>query len=220
MAETITFRTELQEQEARMVAGMATLGQRTQFELYSYCADYFWRNYKGVFFADEHTAADILQNTFITFWENIERRKIYVSDCRIFGIDDKPLKGSILTYFMGIARIKHLEWVRQNMRADNREGSIVMSIDGELCNINECIDLLYDKSQNVMLDIIADLISQMPPRCSEILTKFYYEEKSLETILAEIPSIESKDALKTRKHKCIKELRNSANEIYNRYLNS
>ena len=220
MAETITFRTELQEQEARMVAGMATLGQRTQFELYSYCADYFWRNYKGVFFADEHTAADILQNTFITFWENIERRKIYVSDCRIFGSDDKPLKGSILTYFMGIARIKHHEWVRQNMRADNREGSIVMSIDGELCNINECIDLLYDKSQNVMLDIIADLISQMSPRCSEILTKFYYEEKSLETILAEIPSIESKDALKTRKHKCIKELRNSANEIYNRYLNS
>ena len=54
---------------------MADKRRRTQYELYTYCSDYFWDNYRGVFFAEENAAAEILQNTFIAFWENIERKK-------------------------------------------------------------------------------------------------------------------------------------------------
>ena len=88
--------------EARLVAGMADKRRRTQYELYAYCSDYFWDNYRGVFFAEENAAAEILQNTFIAFWENIERKKIYVEDGIVMGKDNKPLNGSILTYFMSI----------------------------------------------------------------------------------------------------------------------
>ena len=81
-------------------------------------------------------------------------------------------------------------------------------------------DMLYDSEENTMLDIIADIISQMSERCREILSKFYYEEKDLDTILSEVSTIDSKDALKTKKHKCMESLSKLAKDIYNRYLNS
>lgn len=41
MAKTIQFRALIQENEARLVAGMADKRRRTQYELYAYCSDYF-----------------------------------------------------------------------------------------------------------------------------------------------------------------------------------
>ncbi|MGN0316568.1 MAG: RNA polymerase sigma factor [Lachnospira sp.] len=191
-----------------------------QFELYTYCADYFWDNYRGVFFVDKTAAEDILQETFVAFWQNIERRKIYAKDGIVMGRDNKPLSGSVLTYFMGIARIKYLEWVRQHPFYTDPESEMKRIIKETGFDTQEYIDILYDSSENKMLEIIADVISHMSPRCSQILTKFYYEEKKLDTILLEIPTIESKDALKTKKHKCMETLRTSARSIYKRYLNS
>ena len=114
MAKIIQFRSSIQQKEASLVQGMADGDRQKQYELYTYCADYFWDNYRGVFFADDNTAAEILQNAFITFWENIERKKIYVADGIVMGKDNLPLSGSILTYFMRIARNKYLEWGREH----------------------------------------------------------------------------------------------------------
>lgn len=219
MAKIVQFSTPTQQKEARLVEGMADKRGRTQYELYAYCADYFWQNYRGVFFAAADTAAEILQNTFIAFWENIERRKIYVVDGVVMGKGNEPLNGSILTYFMGIARYKYLEWGREHPVYADPETEMGRKIKKEGVDLKEYMDLLYDSGENMMIDIIADVISHMSPRCSEILTKFYYEEKKLEVILNEIPTIESKDALKTKKHKCMEALRKSAREIHKRMLN-
>lgn len=219
MAKIVQFSTPTQQKEARLVEGMADKRRRTQYELYAYCADYFWKNYRGVFFAADDTAAEILQNTFIAFWENIERRKIYVVDGVVMGKGNEPLNGSILTYFMGIARYKYLEWGREHPVYADPETEMGRKIKKEGFDLKEYMDLLYDSGENMMIDIIADVISHMSPRCSEILTKFYYEEKKLEVILNEIPTIESKDALKTKKHKCMETLRKSAREIHKRMLN-
>ena len=220
MVKKILFRTPIQENEARLVAGMADKRRRTQYELYAYCSDYFWDNYRGVFFADEKAAAEILQNAFIAFWENIERRKIYVEDGIVMGKDNKPLNGSILTYFMSIARNKYLEYGREHPVYADPETELGRLLRDEGFDPNEYIDMLYDSGENMMLDIIADVISHMSPRCGQILTKFYYEEKKLETILMEMPTIESYDALKTKKNKCMNSLRKSAREIYKRKINS
>ena len=220
MAKTIQFRAPIQENEARLVVGMADKRRRTQYELYAYCSDYFWDNYRGVFFADEKAAAEILQNAFIAFWENIERRKIYVEDGIVMGKDNKPLNGSILTYFMSIARNKYLEYGREHPVYADPETELGRLLRDEGFDPNEYIDMLYDSGENMMLDIIADVISHMSPRCGQILTKFYYEEKKLETILMEMPTIESYDALKTKKNKCMNTLRKSARDIYKRKLNS
>ena len=220
MAKIIQFRAPIQENEARLVAGMADKRRRTQYELYAYCSDYFWDNYRGVFFAEENAAAEILQNTFIAFWENIERKKIYEADGIVMGKDNKPLNGSILTYFMSIARNKYLEYGREHPVYADPETELGRLLRDERFDPNEYIDMLYDSGENMMLEIIADVISHMSPRCGQILTKFYYEEKKLETILMEMPTIESYDALKTKKNKCMNTLRKSARDIYKRKLNS
>ena len=220
MSKNIQFRTPKQENEARLVSGMADKDLSMQYELYAYCSDYFWDNYRGVFFADEKSAAEILQDTFIAFWENIERKKIYVNDGIVMGKDAKPLNGSILTYFMSIARNKYLEYVREHPVYADPETELGRLLRKEGFNPNEYTDMLYDSGENMMLEIIADIISHMSPRCSQILTKFYYEEKKLEIILKEMPTIESYAALKTKKNKCMNMLRKSAREIYYRKLKS
>ena len=220
MAKTIQFRPPIQENEARLVAGMADKDRRIQYDLYAYCSDYFWDNYRGVFFADENVAAEILQNTFVALWENIERRKIYVEDEIVMGKDKKPLSGSILTYFMSIARNKYLEYGREHPVYADPETELGRLLREEGFDHNEYIDMFYDSGENMMLEIIADVISHMSPRCSQILKKFYYEEKKLEAILKEMSTIESYDALKTKKNKCMNALRKSAREIYCRKLNS
>lgn len=220
MSKNIQFRTPKQENEARLVSGMADKDLSMQYELYAYCSDYFWDNYRGVFFADENAAAEILQDTFIAFWENIERKKIYVDDGIVMGKDAKPLNGSILTYFMSIARNKYLEYVREHPVYADPETELGRLLRKEGFNPNEYTDMLYDSGEDMMLEIIADIISHMSPRCSQILTKFYYEEKKLEIILKEMPTIESYAALKTKKNKCMNMLRKSAREIYYRKLKS
>ena len=220
MAKTIQFRTSIQEKEAHLVAGVADEKRRAQYELYAYCSDYFWDNYRGVFFAGEEAAKEILQNTHIAFWENIERRKIYVEDGIVMGKDKNPLNGSILTYFMSIARNKYMEYGREHPAYADPETELGRLLRTEGFDPNEYIDMLYDSAENLMIGIIADVISHMSPRCSQILTKFYYEEKKLETILMEMPTIESYDALKTKKNKCMNTLRKSAREIYKRKINS
>lgn len=211
---------QVQEKEACLVEGMADQRRRTQYELYAYCSDYFWSNYRGVFFADKETAKEILQNTHIAFWENIERRKIYVENGTVMGKDDKPLSGSILTYFMSIARNKYLEYGREHPVCVETEGELGRLMREQGFDVHEYKDMLYNTGDNKMVDIIADIISHMSLRCYEILTKFYYEEKKLEVILDEMPTIESYDALKTKKNKCMNTLRESAREIYKTQLNS
>ena len=113
MAKVIRLETQ-QQKEARLIAGMHDGNQLAQYELYEYCADYYYEKYRGVFYASEETVEEILQESFIKLWENIECGKIYVEDYIIKGKDGKPLSCSIRTYFMGIAKLKYLEWLREH----------------------------------------------------------------------------------------------------------
>lgn len=57
--------------EARLVADVRAGVRLAENELYAYCADYFWRKYRGVFFVGEEEAAEIFQDAFIALWEHI-----------------------------------------------------------------------------------------------------------------------------------------------------
>ena len=118
---------------------------------------------------------------------------------------------------MAIARLKYLEWVREHRKILNTEDEdkVCKTIDLESYK-----DILYDESDNRMLEIIADCISHMSERCNQILTLFYYKEKTLDDIMMELPTFDSKNALKTAKYKCMETLRMSAKSIYQKYLNS
>lgn len=201
--------------EAEYVDGVYHKISTYEQKLYNYCRQYFDEKAGGLFFAHEDARAEIFQNSFVKLWEIIEERKIYVEEGVLKGKDGQPLSCTLTTYFMRIAKIKYLEFVRSH--------PLHISLDDNVSDTDvdrdEYIDLLYGREEDIQLQIIADCISHMSARCNEILVKFYYEEKDLDTILVEIPSIESKNALKTKKFKCMEALREAVNTIYNNYLN-
>ena len=55
--------------------------------------------------------------------------------------------------------------------------------------------------------IVADAVLAMSDRCRQILTLFYYEQRTLDEILALRPENTSKVGLKTSKYKCMQRLR-------------
>lgn len=209
------------ENEAVLVSGMYEKNKKAEYELYAYCADYYYENYRAIFNVPDYVTDEIFQNSLIKFWENIEARKIYVKNNMVIGTDDMPLKGSIRTYFMGIARIKYLEWRADNPYFVNPDTDLEDKFRKKGFDMKEYVESLYADSDvgNVQYEIIADNLPKMSRRCYEILTKYYYEGKDLDRILQEIPSIESKNALKTKKNKCLNGLRDVSNVMFNKYLN-
>ena len=202
--------------DAAYVEGVSRHDREMERALYECCKRYFDDNYRGVFFiSDEMQKMEVFQNAFITLWENIERKRIRVEDGVLKGKDGNLFTSSLTTYFMGIAKLKYLEWVREHARIDCEEEGQLRGMD-----LNAYRDLLYDDGKEAMLTIIADCISRMSERCNQIISMFYYEEKNLDDILEALPSFKSKDALKTAKHKCMENLRKTAQEIYHRYLNA
>ena len=87
---------------------------------------------------------------------------------------------------MGIAKNKYKEWTRSRPTLYNPETEQQMT-DEEWGRL-DAVDVLYDPSENAMMDIVSDVISRMSKRCNEVLSKYYYEEKSLDAILQELPN--------------------------------
>ena len=199
--------------DAVYVDGVFKRNPKMEHALYKHCKRYFDDNYRGVFFIGNEYKDEIFQNAFIKLWENIINKKIYVKDGEVRGKSGEPLSGKLTTYFMGIAKLKYLEWSREYLH-DERPKQMLNP------EIEYFKDFLYDDESQIMIDIISDCISHMSKRCNQILTLFYYEEKSLEDIIIELPSFQSKNALKTAKYKCMETLRKSANDIYGKYLNT
>lgn len=219
MAKTIKF-TAKTYSDAAYVQGVADRSDIITRHLEHHCRNYFNDHYKGVFFCGEDMRMEIFQDAFIKLWENIENGKLHVKEGILLGANEKPFTSSLTTYFMSIARIKYLEYVRSNKSCDDvdeeeKKGHLRRNDFGEAD-----MDLLYDETTTSMEDIIADCIAVMSERCNQILTKFYYEDKNLDVIMMEIPSFTNKNALKTMKYKCMETLRSNAQAMYKRYLNS
>lgn len=185
-------------------------------DLYNYCKQYFDDKYRGVFFVGDEYKDEIFNETFLTLWEIIIKKKIYVEDGVLKGKGGKSFSGKLTTFFMSIARLKYLEWVRHNIRGPITSNEEKRRREQEM---NLFKDILYEEENEIMLEIIAECISHMSERCNQILTMFYYEEKTLDDIMIELPTFESKNALKTAKYKCLETLRKSAKSNYQRYLN-
>lgn len=208
--------------DAAYVEGVANHDQTMAFNLERHCHMYFNENYGSVFFCDKEKRTEIFQDSFIKLWENIETGVLYVKDGVVFGANNEPFKSNLTTYFMGIARNKYREYVRTIKHTgefddEEKKGHVHKDYGDDSYGM---MNLLYDKSDRMMEDIIADCIAVMSERCNQILTKFYYEEKNLDIIMLEIPSFTNKNALKTMKYKCMETLRANAQAMYKRYVNS
>lgn len=203
--------------DVEYVEGVFRCNPMMERALHYHCKRYFDDNYRGVFFVGPEHKDEIFQEAFITLWKIIMNKKIFVEDGELKGKNGTDFSGKLTTFFMSIARLKYLEWARKNMHRYTNEEEEQRRREQEM---ELCKTLLYDSDDEMMLEIIADCISKMSKQCNQIITLFYYEEKTLDDIMVELKTFTSKDALKTRKYKCMEELRKSAKSIYRRYLNS
>lgn len=195
-----------QKTDVEVVKGLQSRDRKTEDWFYESARRYFDSSFDEVFF-DKDSRQEIFQRAFIKLWTEI-------TDGRIMAENDKlvrqqqngqyvPMTCALNTFMMAFAKTEFRELTRSTKESyfdelfdDADEADVIeTSFDKE-----EDIDTLKDR-------IVDECIQQMPPRCVEILTLFYYEGKSLDEILALRKENTSKDGLKTGKNKCMNTLR-------------
>ena len=165
-------------------------------------------NYLGL---TDYMREDLFQDSFIILWEKMESRQIYAKDDCIHVISKKGdgILPDLLGYFMRIVKNKYLELYHS--------GKYIIPINDVVTSSNEDFfaELYWDEDPDVEKDrIVSQCLLSLPKSCLEILTMFYYEKKSLEQILEERSENNSYDGLKSRKSKCMTNLKKRITESF------
>lgn len=145
----------------------------------------------------EEDATDVFQDSFVILWENIEHGALYSEDdlvyaCRAgrrYDVQD------LSAYFMGIVKNKYREMLRRNGRLP------IFTVDEDNVSASRHI-------------VVCSSIMELPARCRQILTMFYYDGMSLDEILEALGHDGSYNGLKTRKHKCMQSLKDRVTWLF------
>lgn len=187
--------------DMEVIEGLQCNDRKIEKSFYLSCHDYFVSHRTGILWAEERGARepqDIFQESFLKMWQEIQARRIYVRDNYAWRIDrngvGRRMTASLKTYLMAIVKYKHYE--------DIREEDIYRGYPATIVDIVE-----EEPDENLRKWIVSQCVNNLPARCKNILTLFYYENKSLDEILALRKENQSKDGLKTGKSKCVKTLR-------------
>lgn len=178
---------------------------------YDKCRSQFGKGTLNYGCLTDYDRDDLFQDSFIILWEKIESHQIYILDGTIHvtskkGDSEIP---DMLGYFMRIVKNKYLEMFHS--------GKYVMPLNDVVTSSNEDFfaELYWDEDPDVEKDrIVSQCLLSLPKSCLEILTMFYYEKKSLEQILEERPENKSYDGLKSRKSKCMTNLKKRITESF------
>lgn len=171
-------------------------------------------SYRAVF-SKEDIREDIFQQSFVKLWTEIETRRIYLGeDGGIYRTDRRGmvrrLTCSLKSFLIDIAKNDYRDWLRKDrlMLEDDFESFARMVEVSSAVRPDEPEEVLNEQ-------IVAGCVSELPPRCREILTMFYYKCMSLDEILvARGEKNTSKNGLKTGKHKCMETLKARVRDAY------
>lgn len=202
--------------DAEVVRGLRLHSGRMEEWFYRKARTYFNQHFREVFF-DQDRKQEIFQSAFLKLWTEIDNGTITAGDDGTVERMQRngemvPMTCSLTTFLMAFAKNEYREMVRSNKLDcyaeiyDTPEQAEVQQMYG---------DESGDEARNRIVD---DCIQRISPRCAEILTMFYYEEKTLDEILAaRHETNSSKNGLKTAKNKCMNTLRSLCNEEFRKY---
>ncbi len=189
--------------EADFVRGIQARDVNMERRFYDYCRKYYNATCGGIFSEDNVSHEDYFQDAFILVWTEIQNKRIHVVNDAIYRTQadgtDVKMTAKLKSYIMTIVRNQYIKSKRHvNIDIDNLSKSDILKVE----------DLLaYDSAdKELKQQIIDSCVGELPTRCKEILTLFYYKNKSLDEILMIRQENTSKDGLKTAKSKCIKQL--------------
>lgn len=199
--------------DAEVVDGLRCHNAKMEEWFYKVAHSYFDRHFNDVFF-DKDRKQEIFQSAFLKIWIEIDNGTIAVTPYgkvvrkRRNG-DVVPMTCSLTTFLMAFAKNEYRELVRTDKLdycGDIYEAAL---------NVEPYMMYGDDSIDNVKQRIVDDCIQRVSPQCIEILTMFYYEQKTLDEILiARGGRHTSKNGLKTAKNKCMNTLRNLCNEEF------
>jgi DNA-directed RNA polymerase specialized sigma24 family protein len=201
--------------DIEVVRGFQNEDANIESDFYKSCYRYFHETYPGVlsFKSDIVELEDLFQDSFLILWDEIRTRKIHVRDNLLCRFDtsgeSRRMTASLKTYLMSIAKYKNFEVLRE---AD-------IYVDEKA--LTQDIAFEEEAPGRSIEDIVSLMVNAMPLRCKEILTLFYYEEKTLDEILSIRKENVSKDGLKSSKSKCLTKLKEQiATELSKYQLNN
>lgn len=188
--------------------------------LYMKWSKYFRANYRAVFFEmDDDACQDLIHESYIVLWLKMQNGVVKVREGKVVGKDDKPFTAALTTYLMNVAKLKKKEHLR-----DGQEIVLIgeLGITNPQLTEEKIMDIIAngssvdwdDSTPDYQYEAMMEAISTISDRCRQILTSFYFQEMKLDAILSQLPSFQSKDALKTAKNKCLDKLRKTAMAIY------
>jgi RNA polymerase sigma factor (sigma-70 family) len=133
---------------------------------------------------NENDATVILQDALVIFWEKARK-------------DDFVLKSKISTYLYAVAKKKWLQELAYRKKHTTLEQISDNPVES---------DGIDDKmEENELSDIVKNCMDQLSKICQQILTAFYYEEKSMQEISISL-GLANEDVAKSKKYQCKKEL--------------
>lgn len=191
--------------------------ERVTETFYNECKKYFMSSYKAVF-SREDIKEDIFQQSFVKLWTEIETRKIFLDINNNIQRRDRrgnirALTCNLKTFLIDIAKNDYRDWLRNdrlNLEDDFESFAHMVEIRSAV--------MPDDSSESLQEQIVASCVFDLPPRCKEILTMFYYDNMSLDEIIqARGEKNTNKNGLKTGKYKCMETLKGKVKEMYNKY---
>ena len=179
---------------------------------HTYCRDYYCRTYKKLF-QEENMEADFFQEAFVKLWKEIRCCSIFVQNNQIYkknaAGEINPLKCSLRTYLIDITKNDYNQYLRKKevvtQGMEQRSGSKVDEID------------VTTHAEDLKSKIVLECVKNLPDSCYKIISLFYYEQKNYDEIMEMSDNYTSKNALKTRKYKCMEQLQKRIEEKFNMY---
>jgi len=157
---------------------------------------FFMKTYKR----DRSYCEDLYADCVTMMWEQIMKGKIFVDDshifCRTRDRAVKELECSLATYVMGVGKISMLERIRKGGKNVSDELLINRMWESGI----DSADILDFEERDHLIRLA---ISQLTPACMQILTLFYWDEKSGKEIAQET-GLKNEDSVKTQKLKCMR----------------
>lgn len=179
---------------------------------------YFNDMYRSIF-SRADLMDDIFQQSFVKLWMEIETRKIFVfeADGNIYRRDRdgvvQQLVCNLQTFLIDIAKNDYRTWVRADRLA--LEGNC-----GDLQHFAEALPPVgTDETADALREqVVSSCVMDLPPRCKDILTMFYYKNMTLdEIVVARGEKHLSKNGVKTAKYKCMTALKAKVLDAFRKY---
>lgn len=145
------------------------------------------------FSCDDSDILDVYQDAMIIFYKNVAQGKI------------TALQSSVKTYIFGIGRnllLKNHAQRQRTQRLENIGEDLITGVD---------LNIFKKEESEHKKEMVRQLLSHLGEKCQRILILFYYHRYSIESIQKEM-GYNHVDVVRSRKLKCIKQLRALVNK--------